>query len=105
VVVNAYIFSALASAAACAPVVDAQQGYPRPGFNVGGGLHVPGPFVTVTYAVPLAHPTLPEWAYVADVVTQPALSPDALLLSLPVPVLLDASWFPVAQVTEAVQAP
>jgi hypothetical protein len=97
--VTAYVFGALAAAQACAPVVDAQQGYPRPGVEVGGGAHVKdaggGPFVTATYAVPIKHPTLAQWAYLADAISTPALTPQAVALSLPAPTSLDATWFPV----------
>ena len=41
--------------------------------------------VTQTYAVPIAHPTLPQWAYPADTVTTPVLSvgPNAIALGRP----------------------
>lgn len=97
---TAYIFASLAAAQACAPVVDAAQGYPRAGVEVGGGAHVKdvsgGPFVTATYAQPIKHPTLAQWAYLADAVTTPALAPQAATLGLPAPVPLDATWTPTA---------
>lgn len=95
---NAYVFASLPAAQACVPVVDAAQGYPKAGVEVGGGLHVKdaggGPFVTQTYWVPLKHPTLAQWAYLADGVTTPLLAPNAVALGLPVPISLDATWTP-----------
>ena len=105
---NAYVFASLAGAQACAPVVDTNQGYPKAGTEVGGGLHAKdvggGPFKTVTYWVPLQHPTLPQWAYLADSVTTPALTPQAIALGLPIAVTLDATWTPTNPVASLAMA-
>ena len=93
---NAYVFTTHAAAQACATPVDAACGYPCAGTNIGGGVHVVPTFVTQTYAVPIAHPTLPLWAYPADAVTMPVLGPMATALALPAATTLDATWTPVA---------
>lgn len=96
---NAYVFSNQSSANQLGPIVDGNQGYPKAGFNIGGGVHVVPLFVTQRYADVLAHPTLPEWAYPADAITQPALTTASATTTLtqkgivlPAPVALDTAW-------------
>jgi hypothetical protein len=90
-----YIFASLAAAQACAVAVDAAMGYPRASTLAGGGYHHMPPFVTQTHALPVKHPTLSQWVYPASAITTPILAPQAVALTLPVPIALDATWTPV----------
>ena len=98
---TAYIFSSLATAQAVQAAVDAALVYPSPGINVGGGTHVPGPFVTQTYRAAIKHPTLNSWAYVVDSTSTPALQTAAAIAKLQASAVilsstvgLDPSWTP-----------
>jgi hypothetical protein len=93
---DAYVFSSLAAAQACQTAVDAAQGFPRAGVNVGGGAHVEPPFVTQTYQTVIQHPTQALWAYPSDTVTTPVLSVGPTAVTLPAPTSLDATWTPGA---------
>jgi hypothetical protein len=89
---NAYVTATQANALSWQATVDASQGYPKAGVDVGAGIHVPpAQSITLTYFVPFEHPTLAEWAYLADAVSSPALVGAS---ALPIPTLLDATWFP-----------
>ncbi len=85
----AYIYPAKASAQALQAIVDAANGYPKAGVDVPGGRHVPGPFVTLTYAAVIQHPTLSLWSYLADGVTAPLVLGQP---GLPLATSLDATW-------------
>ena len=92
-----YVFTDQTKANALPPIVDARQGYPKAGVNVGGGIHVTPTFVTQTYAQVLANPTTgTSWAYPADAVVVPVVGPSAITLGLPAPAALDATWTPSA---------
>lgn len=97
-VINAFVATSLAQAQSWATAVDASLGLPKPGVEVGGGIHAPdpntgGPFVTQTYFIILPHPTLAQWAYIADVISTPivvGVTPTATST------LLDSTWFAAA---------
>jgi hypothetical protein len=95
-----YVLAIEATAASLQASVDAEQGYPKAGVNVGGGIHMSGPFVTQTHAFPLQHPTLAEWAYPADGVTVPIVG---ATIGLPAPSALDATWIGATAVGETAQ--
>lgn len=77
--------------------VDAKLGYPKPGVNIGGGIHVPpAQSVTTRYADVQKHPTLAQWSYPDDAAVIGAA------IALPVGATvqaLDATWAPAVVVT------
>ena len=76
-----YSFPTLPGAQACQQAVDAAVGYPRPGINVGGGIHAPpAQTTTTTYAAPI--PLAGAFYYPADATTAPVLAPLAATLTL-----------------------
>lgn len=80
--------------------IDAKLGYPKPGVDIGGGIHVPpAQSVTVRYGLVQKHPTLAQWAYPDDA----AVIGAAIALPVGATVqLLDATWTPaVAQTGQA----
>jgi hypothetical protein len=84
--VTYYALPTLASATAVQQTVDLALGFPKPGFNIGGGLHVlPDAGITTTYAVPQAIDG--GYLYLADPVTKPLLA-DAGLPS-PIAITVD----------------
>lgn len=85
-----YVASSLAAAQAWASAVDAKQGYPRAGVFAAPGPFQPAtPFVTQTYSEILVHPSLQQWAYPSDPVTDAALvGANALPAASP----LSADW-------------
>lgn len=94
-----YIFSTQSKAIALVAPVDTGLGYPKAGRDIGGGRHVPpAQSVTTTYARPLQHPTLSEWAYPADANVVPIVGPNAVTLGLPVAVALDGTWLGATEV-------
>jgi hypothetical protein len=95
---NAYVYATQLAAQACGTAVDTSVGYPKAGINVGGGIHVTPPFVTQTHFVAFKHPTLTEWAYLSDSVTDPILQAQAIALALPIATTLDSTWFPTVSI-------
>lgn len=85
-----YVATSLSQAQAWATAVDAQQGYPRAGvFALAGPFQPATPFVTQTYSEILQHPTLSQWAYPSNSVT------DAVLVGtngLPAAAALTTDW-------------
>lgn len=74
---TAYVFPSLASAAACAAIVDPAIGCPIAGVNVGGGIHAPASqSATTTYAQPSSGSGTQagSWLYPADATTTPILT-------------------------------
>lgn len=96
----ALVFTVQADANGYSAAVDAKLGYPKPGVDIGGGIHVPpAQSVTVRYGNVFPHPTLPQWMY-PDNPTQPSVEPN-VTKQVPVPVTaseqtIDATWFPTA---------
>lgn len=87
---TALVFATQAEADAYAAKVDAAYGYPKPGVNVGGGIHVPAEQSrTLRHDNVLEKPvTKDAWAYPVDA---------AVLAKEPAPAgktatTLDASW-------------
>jgi hypothetical protein len=69
-----YVLSSLDAAVIAQLTVDKALGFPKPGFDIGGGAHVPASqSVTTTYAQILANPAGTGYIYLADPVTQPIL--------------------------------
>jgi hypothetical protein len=85
-----YISATQSLVSAWATTVDASQGYPRAGVDIGGGLHVSVlDGTTYRYASVYQHPTLSMWAYLSDATTVAALAATA---GKPIPTQLDATW-------------
>lgn len=94
---NYYVTGTQATAQAWSATVDAAQGYPKAGTDVGGGIHVPpDQSVTQRYGPTYQHPTLSQWAYLADAVTIAALLATA---GKPVPIALDVTWVGATAIT------
>jgi hypothetical protein len=92
---NHIVFPSLALANLFAANIDAEIGYPKPGVNVGGGIHVAPLFVTQRHGAIFKHPTLNEWAYPDDAAVvsrrgRVPLPPQAQSR------VLGADWFPGA---------
>ena len=64
----AYVFSSLAQAQLAVSNMDGIKGpYPIAGTDIGAGMHAPpDQSVTKTFGSIWKHPTLAEWAYIAD---------------------------------------
>lgn len=98
-----YIASALATAQGWSATVDAAQGYPSFGVDVGDGLHVPpAQSETFHYGPLFAHPTQQEWAYWSDAVSAAALAATA---GLPAPQALDSTWAGATSAQAVVASP
>ena len=81
---NGYAYPNALGAIKAQQAVDVSLGYPKPGVDVGGGVHAPpAQTVTTTYAAPFVNGGQ-TW-YPADAVTIPILLPNAVMLGLPVP--------------------
>ena len=94
---KAIIFSDRASVDAYAAKVDAAEGYPKPGVNIGAGIHAPPEqSITLRFADPIEHPTQKgTFAYPVDELDTSKLATkertDALAAQL-----LPADWAPVS---------
>lgn len=94
-----YVFSLQATALTFRSNVDSLCGYPKPGVDIGGGIHVPpAQSVTVHAHMVLPHPTLAEWAHLisAEVSAVAAQAATASATVLPAVTTLDATWFPAS---------
>jgi hypothetical protein len=100
---NAFVFPSQGAALAVAAIVDAQQGYPKPGVDVGGGIHVPpAQSITTTYAVPTSPDGGATWSYPADAVTTAALATPQAATALAAQAVVLPAPTPVAVVTDPV---
>lgn len=98
---KAYVFNDLPSAQAAQAHVDQKLGMPIAGVNIGGGIHAPpSQSVTTTYAVPVKHPTLPQWSIASDPVVDAKVSD----MALPAPATLDTTWTPAPVILAAMEA-
>lgn len=81
-----YAFPNSLGAQQCASAVDSALGYPKPGIDVGGGIHAPPEqSVTQTYCAPIALGAQ-HW-YPVDAVTLPILQPLPIVLgNVPAPI-------------------
>lgn len=97
---SAIVFTQQSDADAYSAAVDAKLGYPRPGVDMGGGLHAPpAQGATTRYGGVQKHPTLTLWAYPND----PAVAAAAIALPVGATVqVLDATWTPAVQTGQAV---
>ncbi len=79
--------------------IDAKLGYPKPGVDIGGGIHAPpAQSVTVRYGAVQKHPTLALWAYPDDAAVV------AAAIALPIGAVvqvLDATWIPASAMVAA----
>ena len=91
----AYTFADLATATTFRNALDVQLGYPKPGIDVGGGVHAPpAQSVTPHYAGVLKHPTLATCAILSDATITPVVTAaaNALAVAVPVSTALDGTW-------------
>jgi hypothetical protein len=92
---NLYVYTGSATPLAIQSQVDAALGLPKPGTQIGGGIHASG-VSTVTYFAPVQNQqTATNWGYLADAVTIPIVAPNAVSLGLPAPTPVDATWPPI----------
>lgn len=95
---KALVFATSADAKAVAAQIDTQMGYPRPGVDVGGGVHVP-PTASVTrrYADVMASGDKSQYAVLCDEKLAPVLAAvkgavKSVAVPDPVEVAMDDTW-------------
>ena len=100
---TALVCVSLADAQAYQAAIDLKQGYPRDGVDIGGGIHATKTEGrTVHQANVKPHPTLTVVAYMDDTAIGDDTNAGKTKVTVPVGATvqtLDATWFPVLQVT------
>lgn len=96
---SAYVYALQADALAVQAKVDSLAGYPKPGIDVGGGLHVaPAKSVSTHAANVLSNLGGTAWALIScsEVDANVAAASLATAVALTAKVALDTTWYPVA---------
>jgi hypothetical protein len=98
-----YIAPAKATSDSWTSKINTDQSYPKPGKDIGDGIHVSKAEGTTTRHAPvLQHPTLTLFALRSDAIVDNALLGTS---ALPVPALLDSTWAGAVTVTPSVVLP
>lgn len=96
---NALVFTVQKDANDYAAAVDSKYGYPKPGKDIGGGVHAPpAQSVTTSHAAVTKHPTLALWSYPDSTPSDTSASKPVADVPLPGTATkqsLDATWTPV----------
>jgi hypothetical protein len=86
---NAVVFTDEATADQAVQAIDDALGFPKPGTDVGPGIHAsPEESVTLHYQELTKHPTDQKWALPVDALIQPKLSDPKIASIQP----MDATW-------------
>jgi len=93
---NAFIFVAATDAQSTQSDCDTRLGYPKPGVDIGGGVHVPPAQSSTVHEAPvLKHRTLTQWAFLSTPNVQailPTVKADLPAVTIGTATALDATW-------------
>lgn len=102
---NAIVFTARGDADSISTAIDTRLGYPKPGVDIGGGVHAPpAQTVTIRYGDVERHPTLALWRYPYDTPVQGEVGRGLAIPVTGAVSALDATWFPAGLAAQQAEA-